>query len=382
MSGRRRDHRVQHVRAMGIDDALRVAGGAGGVAEAGGGILVEDPSRRSRRRPRRASPRRRRHWSSVVFGMCSASVRTMTCSIVCKTGASFSTSGTKVRSTKRRRSSAWLMIQAICSGKSRGLTVWQIAPMPPMPYQISRWRQVFQASVAQRSPRRDAVARRGAWRRERAPAEARDSWCGGSGPRPSARRSRRSGAAMRRVIEDLVAKQRPVLHQSEHGVSPCLCSFLRVERMPRFSGRHEISRAAVPASTTPWKWAARRGWLALRSNFQLPQTPVILRPNPNRRVRTMAMQRPGSGDLDDAALFFHKFPRPGKLEIQATKPLGNQRDLALAYSPGVAAPCLAIAADPATVSDYTVARQSRRGDLQRHGGARPRQYRRARRPSR
>ena len=38
---------------------------------------------------------------------------------------------------------------------------------------------------------------------------------------------------------------------------------------------------------------------------------------------------------------------PGKLEIQATKPLGNQRDLALAYSPGVAAACEAIAADPA-----------------------------------
>jgi malic enzyme len=45
-------------------------------------------------------------------------------------------------------------------------------------------------------------------------------------------------------------------------------------------------------------------------------------------------------DLDEAALYFHKHPRPGKLEIQATKPLGNQRDLALAYSPGVAAPCL------------------------------------------
>ena len=40
-------------------------------------------------------------------------------------------------------------------------------------------------------------------------------------------------------------------------------------------------------------------------------------------------------------------PRPGKLEIQPTKPLGNQRDLALAYSPGVAAACEAIAADPA-----------------------------------
>ena len=58
-------------------------------------------------------------------------------------------------------------------------------------------------------------------------------------------------------------------------------------------------------------------------------------------------------DLDEAALYFHKYPTPGKLEIQATKPLGNQRDLALAYSPGVAAPCLAIRDDPATAADYT-----------------------------
>ena len=58
-------------------------------------------------------------------------------------------------------------------------------------------------------------------------------------------------------------------------------------------------------------------------------------------------------DLDQAALFFHKYPTPGKLEIQATKPLGNQRDLALAYSPGVAAPCLAIRDDPAVAADYT-----------------------------
>ena len=58
-------------------------------------------------------------------------------------------------------------------------------------------------------------------------------------------------------------------------------------------------------------------------------------------------------DFDEAALFYHRYPNPGKLEIQATKPLGNQRDLALAYSPGVAAPCLAIHADPATAADYT-----------------------------
>ena len=58
-----------------------------------------------------------------------------------------------------------------------------------------------------------------------------------------------------------------------------------------------------------------------------------------------------SGDLDEQALFFHRYPRPGKLEIQPTKPLGNQRDLALAYSPGVAAPCLAIRDDPDTAAD-------------------------------
>ncbi|MBO3760681.1 NADP-dependent malic enzyme [Ciceribacter sp. L1K22] len=58
-------------------------------------------------------------------------------------------------------------------------------------------------------------------------------------------------------------------------------------------------------------------------------------------------------DLDEQALFYHRYPRPGKLEIQATKPLGNQRDLALAYSPGVAAPCLAIRDDPETAFDYT-----------------------------
>ena len=62
---------------------------------------------------------------------------------------------------------------------------------------------------------------------------------------------------------------------------------------------------------------------------------------------------PVSGDIDQQALFFHRHPRPGKLEINATKPLGNQRDLALAYSPGVAAPCLAIRDEPALAADYT-----------------------------
>ena len=73
--------------------------------------------------------------------------------------------------------------------------------------------------------------------------------------------------------------------------------------------------------------------------------------------------------------YFHKYPIPGKLEIQATKPLGNQRDLALAYSPGVAAPCLAIRDDPALAADYTARANLVARDLQRVRRARPRQYR-------
>ncbi len=56
---------------------------------------------------------------------------------------------------------------------------------------------------------------------------------------------------------------------------------------------------------------------------------------------------------DEEALAFHAMGRPGKLEVAPTKPLTTQRDLALAYSPGVAAPCLRIHADPATAYDYT-----------------------------
>ena len=61
-----------------------------------------------------------------------------------------------------------------------------------------------------------------------------------------------------------------------------------------------------------------------------------------------------SEDIHAAALAYHRLPRPGKLEIQAIKPLANQRDLALAYSPGVAAACLAIASNPAEAASLTV----------------------------
>src|SRR5437660_12230769 len=56
---------------------------------------------------------------------------------------------------------------------------------------------------------------------------------------------------------------------------------------------------------------------------------------------------------DQEALLFHSQSRPGKLEVVATKPMASQRDLSLAYSPGVAIPALAIAEDEDRAFDYT-----------------------------
>ena len=65
------------------------------------------------------------------------------------------------------------------------------------------------------------------------------------------------------------------------------------------------------------------------------------------------MEETRAENLRQAALDYHEFPKPGKLEVRATKPLANGRDLARAYSPGVAEACLEIKADPATASRYT-----------------------------
>ena len=57
--------------------------------------------------------------------------------------------------------------------------------------------------------------------------------------------------------------------------------------------------------------------------------------------------------LRDAAREYHRSPTRGKISITPTKPLSNQRDLSLAYSPGVAYPCLDIQADPSLAAEYT-----------------------------
>jgi len=65
------------------------------------------------------------------------------------------------------------------------------------------------------------------------------------------------------------------------------------------------------------------------------------------------MAEDNKSSLKEAALSYHRSPKPGKLEIRATKPLANARDLSLAYSPGVAEACLLIRDDPDTSRDVT-----------------------------
>ncbi len=74
---------------------------------------------------------------------------------------------------------------------------------------------------------------------------------------------------------------------------------------------------------------------------------------------------------------FSSVPDSGKIQVSPTKPLTTQHDLALAYSLGVAAPCLEIAADPLAADKYSAHPKPSGGDLQRYGGARAGQHWRA-----
>ena len=58
-------------------------------------------------------------------------------------------------------------------------------------------------------------------------------------------------------------------------------------------------------------------------------------------------------DPRQSALDYHRYPEPGKLKISPTKPMETQSDLALAYSPGVAHPCMEISENPAAAAELT-----------------------------
>ncbi len=110
-----------------------------------------------------------------------------------------------------------------------------------------------------------------------------------------------------------------------------------------------------------------------------PSPPIATRFQTRNSLMTDSTQGPPkrASITDQEALQFHSRGRPGKLEIVATKPMATQRDLSLAYSPGVAVPVKAIAADPSTRLRLHRARQHGRGHHQRHRHSRPRQSRRA-----
>jgi malate dehydrogenase (oxaloacetate-decarboxylating)(NADP+) len=84
-----------------------------------------------------------------------------------------------------------------------------------------------------------------------------------------------------------------------------------------------------------------------------PGRPALDHKKPACWRPTMSTREEKLAELRRAALDYHEFPTPGKLEIAATKQMVNQHDLALAYSPGVAFACEAIAADPAAAFRYT-----------------------------
>jgi malate dehydrogenase (oxaloacetate-decarboxylating)(NADP+) len=132
--------------------------------------------------------------------------------------------------------------------------------------------------------------------------------------------------------------------------------------VPEFCFRVSSAQQAVRKLLTPLA-TPDRGWdlvnNAFTGRFESEFSPCE-RPALRANVAARSQRKPSlmasevEHDLKSDALHFHREPRPGKLEIQPTKPLGNQRDLALAYSPGVAFACEAIAADPAQAANLTI----------------------------
>src|SRR6218665_946805 len=110
-----------------------------------------------------------------------------------------------------------------------------------------------------------------------------------------------------------------------------------------------IAQTACTAGAVPCKAGGRRGPTAWFSHppswrHQMPENTMAhdQTPHPDRRAQ-----------LRRSALEYHEFPKPGKVAIAATKQMLNQHDLALAYTPGVAAPCEEIAKDPNAAFRYT-----------------------------
>src|SRR5262249_21938805 len=109
---------------------------------------------------------------------------------------------------------------------------------------------------------------------------------------------------------------------------------------------HSIEFAAINRPTpTASLVMSKLPWIRFRRFHDAPVAGVV--------TGGKAVTSDLSDELRSSALVYHRAPRPGKVEVHATKPLGNQRDLALAYTPGVAAACEAIANDPSQAAELT-----------------------------
>ena len=144
------------------------------------------------------------------------------------------------------------------------------------------------------------------------------------------------------------------------------------------AGRHHVGARMMA------QIGAGRGAVTLRR--YRASDPLSMAAGPSGAVQQgveMSSKNDGRGSrptfTDQEALLFHSQGRPGKLEVVATKPMATQRDLSLAYSPGVAVPVLAIAEDEDPRLRLHHQGQFRRRHHQRHRHPRARQSRRARR---
>jgi malate dehydrogenase (oxaloacetate-decarboxylating)(NADP+) len=118
----------------------------------------------------------------------------------------------------------------------------------------------------------------------------------------------------------------------------------------------QTARVAAEISKNFFPSTLEGGIVFLRLLAQKKSIPLLPAHPPPRMVRPFQPTKPEAKmdeDFRKAALDYHRLPRPGKLAIEPTKRMATQRDLALAYSPGVAAACEAIKADVNAAYDYT-----------------------------
>src|SRR5208283_67716 len=103
-------------------------------------------------------------------------------------------------------------------------------------------------------------------------------------------------------------------------------------------------------------WLASRAFrfgLGATRFRRLDEWPANGRSSKNEDEGRRAMSDERRSFTDEEALASHREPTPGKIAVAATKPMATQRDLSLAYSPGVAVPVLRIAEEPDAAYDYT-----------------------------